>query len=255
MKEFKLPSVNNIKIGDIGFRFRKDFIGHGIFEGQVIEINNTLRRCIYSDGDIEDLTLEQLSYWNSKYLPSKKKIDYKDHKKDQVIDEIIDSDTNIINENLNEVEFSNNCNDNRNQMCYLYAPYLYAPSTCTSTCTSTFTSTDTLHRHLRRHLHMHLHRHPPNAPYTCTLHLHLPTCLQGPFWSQGGGELFLKEAFDENWGCAGWIRGGVFNTCFYVYNRHRQTRFFTTYSLKKVGKGPFSREVCKETVHSGGFMS
>ena len=57
------------------------------------------------------MTLEKLSYWNSKYLPSKKKIDYKDHKEDQVIDEIIDSDTNIINENLNEVEFSNNCND------------------------------------------------------------------------------------------------------------------------------------------------
>ena len=74
MKEFKLPSVNNIQIGDIGFRFRKDFIGHGIFEGQVIEINNNLRRCIYSDGDIKDLNLEKLSYWNSKYLPSKKKI-------------------------------------------------------------------------------------------------------------------------------------------------------------------------------------
>ena len=72
LKEFKLPSVNNIKIGDIGFRFRKDFIGHGTFEGQVIEINNNLRRCIYSDGDIVDLNLEKLSYWNSKYLPSKK---------------------------------------------------------------------------------------------------------------------------------------------------------------------------------------
>ena len=111
LKEFKLPSVNNIKIGDIGFRFKKDFIGHGIFEGQVTEINNKVRRCIYSDGDIEDLTLEKLSYWNSRYLPSKKKIDYKDHKKDQVIDEIIDSDANMINENLSEVEFSNNCND------------------------------------------------------------------------------------------------------------------------------------------------
>jgi len=33
LKEFKLPSVNNIKIGDIGFRFKKDFIGYGIFEG------------------------------------------------------------------------------------------------------------------------------------------------------------------------------------------------------------------------------
>ena len=91
MKEFKLPSVNNIKIGDIGFRFRKDFMGHGIFEGQVIEINNNLRRCIYSDGDIEDLNLEKLLYWNSKYLPSKKEIYYKNYKKDQVIDEIIDS--------------------------------------------------------------------------------------------------------------------------------------------------------------------
>ena len=104
LKEFKLPSVNNIQIGDIGFRFRKDFIGHGIFEGQVIEINNNLRRCIYSDGDIEDLNLEKLSYLNSNYLPSKKRIDYKVRKKDQVIDRIIDPDPIIINENLNEID-------------------------------------------------------------------------------------------------------------------------------------------------------
>ena len=68
LKEFKLLRVDNVKIGDIGFRFKKDFDGHGIFEGQVIEINNTLRRCIYSDGDKEDLSMEKLLYWNNKYL-------------------------------------------------------------------------------------------------------------------------------------------------------------------------------------------
>ena len=62
LKEFKLLSVDNVKTGDIGFRFKKDFDGHGICEGQVIEMNNILRRCIYSDGDKEDLNLEQLLY-------------------------------------------------------------------------------------------------------------------------------------------------------------------------------------------------
>ena len=72
LKESKWRNVNNIKIGDIGFRFKKDFIGHVIFEGQVIEINNNWRRCIYLDGDIEDLNIEKVLYWDSKYLPIKK---------------------------------------------------------------------------------------------------------------------------------------------------------------------------------------
>ena len=38
LKEFQLPSVDNVKVGDIGFRFKKYFNGYGIFEGQVIEI-------------------------------------------------------------------------------------------------------------------------------------------------------------------------------------------------------------------------
>ena len=57
LKEFKLLSVDNVKIGDIYFRLKKDFDGHGIFEGQVIEINNPLRRCIYLDGDKKDLRM------------------------------------------------------------------------------------------------------------------------------------------------------------------------------------------------------
>ena len=37
-KEFKLPSVDNVKVGDIGFRFKKYFNGYDIYEGQIIEI-------------------------------------------------------------------------------------------------------------------------------------------------------------------------------------------------------------------------
>ena len=58
-------------------------------------------------------------------------------------------------------------------MSYLYAPYLYAPSTCTSTYT----------------LHIHLHMHPPQTPYTSTF---LPV-RRGLFGPQGGGELFLPS--------------------------------------------------------------
>ena len=58
-------SVNKIKVGDIGYKFRKSFKGHGIFEGCVIEIkthaeNKKNRRCLYTDGDMEDLSIVQI---------------------------------------------------------------------------------------------------------------------------------------------------------------------------------------------------
>ena len=133
-------------------------------------------------------------------------------------------------------------------MSYLYAPYPYAPSTCTSTCThmhlpqtpSTCTSTYTLHRHPPQAPPQTPPHAPPQTPSTDTLHMH-PTpppayLMQGRFWAPRGGRVVLTVAFDQNWGCACWMRGGVLNTCFYVYNRHHQTMFFTTYSLKKEEK-------------------
>lgn len=64
-----------IPIGDVGFRFRKYFRGHGVFEGRVVEIGPEAngdrsmrnRRCRYEDGDSEDLSKRQLLYWASKY--------------------------------------------------------------------------------------------------------------------------------------------------------------------------------------------
>ena len=57
--------INKVKIGDIGYRFEKNFKGFGIFEGCVVEIkthaaNHNNRRCVYTDGDSEDLSLIQL---------------------------------------------------------------------------------------------------------------------------------------------------------------------------------------------------
>ena len=68
--------INIVKVGDVGYRFRKNFKGYGIFEGCVIEIkthaeNNKNRRCLYTDGDSEDLSLIQIRSYKrltSKYL-------------------------------------------------------------------------------------------------------------------------------------------------------------------------------------------
>ena len=54
---------NNIEIGDVGYQFQKQFDA-GWFTGKVTEIipvgNGKDRRCVYNDGDIEDLSLEEL---------------------------------------------------------------------------------------------------------------------------------------------------------------------------------------------------
>jgi len=55
---------NNIEIGDVGYEFQKQFDA-GWFTGKVTQIVPTVgnekdRRCVYNDGDIEDLSLEEL---------------------------------------------------------------------------------------------------------------------------------------------------------------------------------------------------
>mmetsp|Transcript_11744 Transcript_11744/g.18008 ORF Transcript_11744/g.18008 Transcript_11744/m.18008 type:complete len:368 (-) Transcript_11744:17-1120(-) len=54
---------NNIEIGDVGYEFQKQFDA-GWFTGKVKEIitvgNSKDRRCVYNDGDVEDLSLEEL---------------------------------------------------------------------------------------------------------------------------------------------------------------------------------------------------
>ena len=49
-------------VGNIGFKFNNCFKGHGVFDGQVISIkkystDSKDRRCLYLDGDKEDLRL------------------------------------------------------------------------------------------------------------------------------------------------------------------------------------------------------
>mmetsp|Transcript_23318 Transcript_23318/g.35738 ORF Transcript_23318/g.35738 Transcript_23318/m.35738 type:complete len:377 (+) Transcript_23318:121-1251(+) len=54
---------NNIEIGDVGYEFQKQFDA-GWYTGKVTQIipvgNEKDRRCVYNDGDIEDLSLEEL---------------------------------------------------------------------------------------------------------------------------------------------------------------------------------------------------
>ena len=49
----------------MGYRFRKHFKGYDVFEGCVIEIkiyvkNNKNSKCLYTDGDLVDLSLVQI---------------------------------------------------------------------------------------------------------------------------------------------------------------------------------------------------
>ena len=51
------------KFGQVGYIFSKFFPGYGRFKGMVVEISpNWIRRCAYSDGDQEDLTLRELKH-------------------------------------------------------------------------------------------------------------------------------------------------------------------------------------------------
>ena len=48
-------------IGDLGYVFRKEFGAQGWFTGTVVRImKDGDRRCKYSDGDVEDLLLDDL---------------------------------------------------------------------------------------------------------------------------------------------------------------------------------------------------
>ena len=57
-------TIPKINIGDVGYQFRKEF-DSGLYKGTVIEILQDAiggldRRCVYEDGDYEDLTLNEL---------------------------------------------------------------------------------------------------------------------------------------------------------------------------------------------------
>ena len=62
--KIRIP-IHPLKIGVIGYKFKKYFKGHGWFEGRVSKINigtkeKKDRRVIYSDGDVEDISIKQL---------------------------------------------------------------------------------------------------------------------------------------------------------------------------------------------------
>jgi hypothetical protein len=64
--EYKYTSSNqsNINVGDVGYRFRKEF-DSGWFNGKVVKIlphavGGQDRRCVYEDGDFEDLMFDEL---------------------------------------------------------------------------------------------------------------------------------------------------------------------------------------------------
>ena len=56
---------NKSNVGEIGYKFKKFFPGHGYFQGEVIAIksvctDNKNRRCRYTDGDMDDMSLKEL---------------------------------------------------------------------------------------------------------------------------------------------------------------------------------------------------
>ena len=61
----RAAAVASIPIGEVGYQFKKKFVGYGEFTGEVIAIrpgakNGKDRRCKYSDGDEEDLSMDDL---------------------------------------------------------------------------------------------------------------------------------------------------------------------------------------------------
>ena len=56
---------NKSNVGEIGYKFKKFFPGHGYFQGEIVSINsvstdNKNRRCRYTDGNMDDLSLKNL---------------------------------------------------------------------------------------------------------------------------------------------------------------------------------------------------
>ena len=78
--KIRIP-INIIKFGNVGNRFQKDFKGYGNYKGRLIEIRSNMkgnkdRRCMYSDGNIEDLSLKDLKkFKNLKFLTPVKKVE------------------------------------------------------------------------------------------------------------------------------------------------------------------------------------
>ena len=78
--KIRIP-INVTKFGYVGYRFQKHFKGHGTCEVRVIEIRSNVkgnkdRRCMYSDGDKEDLSLKDLKKIKSlKFLTPVKKLE------------------------------------------------------------------------------------------------------------------------------------------------------------------------------------
>jgi hypothetical protein len=86
-KNYNNEDSNNVEIGDVGYEFRKEF-DSGWYTGKVTEIlltvvgNTRDRRCVYNDGDVEDLSSEELHRLakldpNSKFYAKKPKISIK----------------------------------------------------------------------------------------------------------------------------------------------------------------------------------
>ena len=58
-----VPKVTkqSVNLGEIGYTFVKHFPGHGNFRGTVVEVwPDKSRRCVYTDGDFEDLSIKDL---------------------------------------------------------------------------------------------------------------------------------------------------------------------------------------------------
>jgi len=63
MRDVVVKDNGTKKIGEVGYKFRKQFGSMGWFNGTVVEIfsKSYLRRCVYTeDGDVEDLTVVEL---------------------------------------------------------------------------------------------------------------------------------------------------------------------------------------------------
>ena len=61
----RAAATASIPIGEVGYKFKKRFVGYGEYSGEVIAIrpgakNGKDRRCKYSDGDEEDLSMDDL---------------------------------------------------------------------------------------------------------------------------------------------------------------------------------------------------
>ena len=75
-KSEAITDAKGVPITAVGFSFEKFFKGHGWFKGKVVEIRPGAagghdRRCEYEDGDMEDLSLQQLRSLH--HLAQKKK--------------------------------------------------------------------------------------------------------------------------------------------------------------------------------------